>query len=151
MHSGGDHPLSRLDAVAYQHAESRRKTNLDRPLKLAAGRTALRMTAVMMLCAPLLRILRTIEDGDFYVLAVAVDRAMRGAGVGSALMDAMEDRGRASGSSRLTLDVSARNAGARKLYERRGMAVVSRWPKRLPLTALRFYRMAKSLQDRTGR
>ena len=103
------------------------------------------MKLVSMLFAPMLRILRTIADGDFYILAVAVDKELRGEGIGSALMDAMEERARETGSTRLSLDVAARNESARRLYERRGMAVISRWPKRLPLPALRFYRMAKAL------
>ena len=50
-------------------AEQRRGFS-DRPLKQAAGFPALRMRAVRILCAPLLRILTTIADGDFYLLAI---------------------------------------------------------------------------------
>ncbi len=103
------------------------------------------MTAVKMLCAPLFRILETIADGDFYLLAIAIDKELRGEGVGSALMDSTEERARASSSTRLSLDVSAKNEGARRLYERRGMTVESQWPKRLPIQGLRFYRMTKAL------
>ncbi len=117
----------------------------DQPLKESAGYHALRMTAVKMLCAPLLRILETIADGDFYLLAIAIDKELRGEGVGSALMDSTEERARASSSTRLSLDVSAKNEGARRLYERRGMTVESQWPKHLPIQGLRFYRMTKAL------
>lgn len=119
----------------------------DQPLKEAAGhyRASLRMTAVKMLCAPLFRILETIADGDFYLLSIAIDKELRGEGVGSALMDSTEERARASSSTRLSLDVSAKNEGARRLYERRGMTVESQWPKRLPIQGLRFYRMTKTL------
>jgi ribosomal protein S18 acetylase RimI-like enzyme len=117
----------------------------DQPLKEAAGYRALRMTAVKILCAPLLRILKTIADGDFYLLAIAIDKELRGEGVGSALMDSIEERARASGSTRLSLDVSAKNEGACRLYERRGMTVESQWPKRLPMPGLRFFRMTKTL------
>ncbi len=117
----------------------------DQPLKESAGYHALRMTAVKMLCAPLFRILETIADGDFYLLAIAIDKELRGEGVGSALMDSTEERARASSSTRLSLDVSAKNEGARRLYERRGMTVESQWPKRLPIQGLRFYRMTKAL------
>jgi len=117
----------------------------DQPLKKVAGYCALRMAAVKVLCAPMLRILKTIADGDFYLLAVAVDKELRGEGVGSALMDSVEERARACGSTRLSLDVSAKNEVARRLYERRGMTVESQWPKRLPLPGLKFYRMAKDL------
>ena len=109
-------------------AEQRRRFS-DRPLKQAAGFPALRMRTVRILCAPLLRILTTIADGDFYLLAIAIDKEIRGEGVGSTLMDSIEERARASGSTRLSLDVSAKNEGARRLYERRGMSVESEWPK----------------------
>lgn len=124
-------------------AEQRRRFS-DRPLKQAAGFPALRMRAVSILCAPLLRILTTIADGDFYLLAIAIDKEIRGEGVGSALMDSIEERARASGSTRLSLDVSAKNEGARRLYERRGMSVESEWPKVRFLPRL-FVRMTKTL------
>lgn len=117
----------------------------DRPLKQAAGFPALRMRTVQLLTRPMLQVLKTIADGDFYLLSIAIDEGLRGQGVGSALMDAMEERARASGSTRLALDVAAKNEGARRLYERRGMAVQSQWPKRLPLQGLKLYRMTKSL------
>ncbi len=115
----------------------------DQPLKESAGYPALRMTAVKTLFGPLMRILETIADGDFYLLAIAIDKELRGEGVGSALMDSTEERARACGSTQLSLDVSTRNEGARRLYERRGMTVESKWPKRLPIQG--FYRMTKAL------
>ena len=102
------------------------------------------MRAVRILCAPLLRILTTIADGDFYLLAIAIDKEIRGEGVGSALMDSIEERARASGSTRLSLDVSAKNEGARRLYERRGMSVESEWPKVRFIPRL-FVRMTKAI------
>jgi len=117
----------------------------DRPLRESAGYPALRVRAVKTLFAPLFRVLETIADGDFYLLAIALDREARGKGVGSALMDSTEERARASHSIRLSLDVSAKNVGARRLYERRGMTVESQWPKRLPIPGLRLYRMTKAL------
>ncbi|MHC4933951.1 MAG: GNAT family N-acetyltransferase [Planctomycetota bacterium] len=116
----------------------------DRPLKRAAGFPAVRMRVVRILCAPLIRILASIPDGSFYLLAVAVDDEMRGRGVGSTLMDHVEERARRSGSSRLCLDVAAKNVGARRLYERRGMSVETRWPKLRLLPPL-FVRMTKEL------
>lgn len=109
-------------------AEQHRRSP-DGLLRRAAGRWNLRMTAVSTLCAPLLRIIDTIADGDFYLQAIAVDRELRGEGVGSTLIDSVEDRAVASRSARLVLDVSAKNEGARRLYERRGMTVESEWPK----------------------
>ena len=49
------------------------------------------------------------------------------------------------GSTRLSLDVSAGNKGAHKLYEHRGMIIESQWPKRLTIPGLRFFRMVKAL------
>jgi ribosomal protein S18 acetylase RimI-like enzyme len=117
----------------------------DRPLKETAGYPALRVTAVRTLLAPLFRILENIGDDDFYVLAIAIDEEARRKGVGSALMDSAEERARASHAARLSLDVSAKNGGAYRLYERRGMTVESQWPKRLPMPGLKFYRMTKAL------
>jgi len=126
--------------TAEQHRRSSRQ-----PLKEAAGRCNLRMRIVLILFAPLMRIIDSIADGDYYLQAIAVDKELRGDGVGSVLMDSFEERARASGSTRLSLDVSAKNERARLFYERRGMAVASQWPKRLPIPGLRFYRMTKTV------
>ena len=127
--------------TAEQHRRSSRQ-----PLKQAAGRRNIRMRTVQILFTPMTRITDSIADGDFYLLFIAVDKALRGDGVGSVLMDSFEERARTSGSTRISLDVSAKNEEARRFYERRGMTVESQWPKRLPLpVGLRFYRMTKTL------
>lgn len=126
--------------TAEQHRRSSR-----RPLEEAAGKWNLQMVVVTTLFAPLLRIIDTIGDGDFYLQAIAVDQELRGEGVGSVLMDFIEERAVASGSGRLALDVSAKNQGARGLYERRGMSVESQWPKRLVMPGMRLFRMTKEL------
>jgi ribosomal protein S18 acetylase RimI-like enzyme len=114
------------------------------PLKRAAGGRHLRISVVTALCAPLLRILETLADDDLYLQAVAVDKELRGEGLGSTLMDHIEKRAVASGSARLTLDVSATNKGARRFYEKRGMTVESEWPKSRLIPTL-FVRMTKPL------
>ena len=129
-----------LGYTAEQHRRSSRE-----PLKQVAGRRNIRMRIVTMLFAPLMRITDTISDGDFYLQFIAVDEALRGDGVGSILMESFEERARASGSTRVSLDVSAKNEEALRFYERRGITVESQWPKRLPLPGLRFYRMSKTL------
>ena len=126
--------------TAEQHRRSSRQ-----PLKQAAGRRNIRMRIVMILFAPLMRITDSIPDGDFYLQFIAVDKALRGDGVGSVLMDSYEERAGASGATRLSLDVSAKNEGARRFYERRGMNVESQWPNRFPIPGLKFYRMTKGL------
>ncbi len=126
--------------TAVQHRRSSRQ-----PLKRAAGRFNIQMRIVEILLAPIMRIVDSIADGDFYLQAIAVDKELRGDGVGSVLMNFVEERARASGSTRLSLDVSARNEGACRFYERRGMKVESQWPKRLVIPGLKFYRMTHSL------
>jgi len=130
-------------AAGYTAEQHRRFSEL--PLKQAAGKWAFRMRGVRILGSPLWRVLETLADGDFYLLAIAIDQELRGEGVGSGLMDSVEDRARVSGSTRLCLDVSAKNKGARRLYERRGMSVESQWPKRLVIPGLRLLRMTKTL------
>ncbi len=125
-------------------AEQHRQSS-DQPLKQAAGIRIVRLAFVRVICAPLWRILNTIQDGDFYLQAIAVDSEARGQGVGSALIDSIEERALASGSARLSLDVVASNENARRLYEQRGMTVESRWPKRLRIGRFRILRMAKAL------
>ena len=129
--------------VAGYAAEEHRRFS-DQPLKQAVGNRALRMRGARILGAPLLRYVGTHADDDFYLQAMIVEKEHRGKGVGSALIDCIEDRARATGSTRLSLDVSAKNEGARRLYERRGMTVESGWPRLLFIPRL-FVRMTKLL------
>ena len=115
-------------------AEQHHRSSL-RPLKQAAGRSALRMKAVAILCAPLLRILDTIADGDYYLQAIAIDKDLRGQGLGATLFEAFEDRARTTGSTRLSLHVSAKNERARRFYARHGMTVASNGPNDYPSPA----------------
>ncbi len=130
--------------MASSFTARQRRCFSDQPLKRVAGNRHLRMSVVTTLCAPLLRILDTIADGDFYLQAIAVDKELRSEGVGSILIDYIEERAVVSGSVRLSLDVSARNKGARRLYERRGITVESEWPKLWFIPSL-FVRMTKPL------
>ena len=126
--------------TALQHQQAS-----DQPLKQAAGRYNLRFLTISILFAPLMRILGTIAEGDFYLQAIALNKEFRGAGLGSALMDFAEEQAHKRGCKRISLDVSADNHVARKLYERRGMSIESRWPKRLSILKLKLYRMTKVL------
>lgn len=116
----------------------------DRPLREAAGGRAFRMRCVKALLRPLWRIIDTVPPDDFYLQAIAVDCDARGQGVGSLLMNAIEERARESASARLTLDVGARNKNAQRLYARFGMTAVSQWPS-LPVVPPLFIRMSKQL------
>jgi ribosomal protein S18 acetylase RimI-like enzyme len=79
-----------------------------------------------------------------YLQSIAVKPDFRGAGIGSLLMNDVEERARACVSARLSLDVSAKNKGARKLYARRGMSELSEWPSSRLLPTI-FVRMAENL------
>jgi ribosomal protein S18 acetylase RimI-like enzyme len=114
------------------------------PLRKARGYPAFRAAMIAAVFSPIFRILDTIKDGDFYLQAIAVDPDLRGAGVGSLLFDWVEDQGRASDSRRLCLDVSGSNIGARRLYERLGMNVVSE-SKIFYIPGVRLLRMAKAI------
>ena len=125
-------------------AEQHRRSSIQ-PLRQAAGRWNAQFLIVSVLFAPFLRIIDTIEDGDFYLQAIAVGEKGRGAGVGSALMKLIEDRAIATCAARLVLDVSAENRGARRFYERRGFSVESQWPKRWAIPKFKLLRMTKVL------
>ena len=151
-----DHDLSHQNVTFAEHEDAvvgmvsgytakQHRASSRRPLKEAAGKRNLRMRSVLLLFAALIGIIDSIADEDFYLQAIAVDKELRGAGLGSILMDHLEGRARSSGSTRLALDVSAKNEGARRFYKRRGMTVESQWPKRLPIRALKFHRMTKKL------
>jgi len=101
--------------MAAAYSAEQHRCSSDQPLKQAPGYPAVRRAVVGSLCAPLLRILDSLADGDFYLLSIAVDKELRGEGVGSRLIDSLEGRARASGSKRLCLDVSAKNEGAYRL------------------------------------
>ena len=64
----------------------------------------------------------------FYVNALAVFAAYRGAGIGASLLTIAQARARASGCDRLSVQVFAENEGARRLYQRCGYSVVDRRP-----------------------
>ena len=125
-------------------AEKHRQSS-DMALKQAAGRFNLRMIVISALFSTLFRIIDNIADDDYYLQAMAINKELRGEDIGSTIMDYAEDCARACGSSRLSLDVSAGNKGARKLYEQRGMIVDSQWPRRVPIPGMKFYRMVKEL------
>ncbi len=113
-----------LAYTAEQHRLSSRQ-----PQRKAAGTLRLRMRIVEVVLAPLMRLNDSIEEGDFYLQFIAVDKAIRIGGVGSVLMDDFEEQAHTSGSTRLSLDVSTENEVARRFYEARGWVVEWGWPK----------------------
>jgi len=103
------------------------------------------MFAIRTFLAPLWRFLDTIETGDYYLQAIAIDKAHRGKGIGTMLINAIETRTLSGDSKRLVLDVANSNLSARRLYERFGLTVTARWPKFLPIPQLKILRMTKPL------
>ncbi len=129
-------------ASGYTAEDHRRFT--DRPLRSAAGRR-LRVAAFIRLTRRMVQFMNAVPDGDFYVRAVAVEPAHRGAGIGTMLISSLEDTARAAGSARLALDVAAKNRHARKLYERLGMAAEAESRKWFGLPNTNLIRMTKPL------
>ena len=117
----------------------------DEVLRKAQDFSALRMSLVQLVFGSLWRFLNTIKNGDFYLQSIAVASECRGEGIGSMLIDAMEERATDTKATRFVLDVAAKNEGARRLYERRGMTVAARWPSRFPVPRFRVLRMEKPL------
>ncbi len=117
----------------------------DEVLTKARDFPTIRMFVIRLFLGPLWRFLDTIETGDYYLQAIAIDKAYRGQGIGTTLIDTIVARALSYGSKRLALDVANSNLDARRLYERLGMTVQAKWPKRLPIPRLKILRMTKPL------
>ena len=68
---------------------------------------------------------RDAEPAVFLLDGIAVAPQARGLGIGTALLEAVEDRARSRGVARVRLDVVDTNPRARALYERQGYVAVS--------------------------
>ena len=136
---------ARIVGMAAGFTAEQQRTFSAPPFARARQLGPLRRLFVSAVLSPLSRLFDTTAEGDFYLLAIATDEALRGSGAGTALLQAMEARARAAGARRFALHVSADNEAARHFYERRGMSVLSRWPKWRMIPAPRLYHMAKAL------
>ncbi len=130
--------ISGYTAEQHQHSS-------DRPLQQSTGWALPRMMVVSFFFSPMLRFIETVPEEEFYLQAIAVKPEFRGAGVGTLLLDAAEEKAKSMGARKFSLDVYIGNKGARALYEQRGLRVVSRWPKRIPIPGFRIFRMVKEL------
>ena len=127
--------------TAAQHRQS-----ADAELLRAAGFIrSIRMLALTPFAFGLIRFMNRVDDGDYYLQAVAVDESTRGEGVGSQLLDLAEERARDVACRRFVLDVASTNAGARRLYERRGMTIAAESPAIAFVPDSSVYRMEKRL------
>ena len=131
--------------MASGYTASEHEQSSDAPLRKAAGWRTIRMVGIALLGGRLFEFIDSVPDGDYYLQAIAVDTQRRGAGIGSALMDHAEASASREGCARFTLDVAVDNDGARRLYERRGMAKVAESPSVALLPQSGVYRMAKDL------
>ena len=129
--------------MAAGYTFERRRDFSDQPLKQAAGIHVLSKVGAALLCFRL-RFLGKLAEGDFYLQAIAVDATLRGEGIGSALLDSIEDRAGKCGATRFFLDASAGNNDAIRFYKRHGMAIQSTWPS-FPLMPSFVVQMTKPL------
>ncbi len=67
-----------------------------------------------------------MPDDAYHVLALAVDPAMRGRGLGTKLLDHAHQLAREAGFAACSLQVVVENEGARRLYERLGYREIER-------------------------
>jgi ribosomal protein S18 acetylase RimI-like enzyme len=135
----------RIVGMASGYTSLQHERSSDESLRQAAGLRMARMAAFSVIGRGMKRFIKTVPDGDYYLLSAAVDDDHRGAGIGSILLDHAEEVGRSAGSSRIALDVAEKNTGARQLYENRGMSVESTSPSVLFLPGTRAHRMVKCL------
>jgi ribosomal protein S18 acetylase RimI-like enzyme len=135
----------RIAGMASGYTSRQHEQSSDEPLRRAAGFRMVRMAAFSVLGRGMKRFIKTVPQGDYYLLAVAVDVQYRGSGIGSTLLDYSEEKGRSAGCARIVLDVAGKNTGARDLYERRGMGVEATSPSILLIPNTRAYRMIKPL------
>lgn len=64
--------------------------------------------------------LSDVGVGDLYVAEIAIDKSLRGQGLGKKVLSEVIDYARQQNLNRVILDADFRNHGAKKLYERMG-------------------------------
>lgn len=131
--------------MASSHSSQQHEQSSESPILRAAGWRTVRMVAVSIALFRLFRFIDALDDGDSYLLALAVDAEQRGLGIGSTLFRHTEERARDAGSGRLTLVVAVDNENAQRLYERMGMTIVASSPRPMILPDGQVHRMAKPL------
>ena len=116
-----------------------------RPILRAAGVRSIRAIPFALFGWRLMSFMDTVPEGDFYLVALAVDGTRRGEGIGTVLLEDTLERARSAGAERLVLDVDFDNEGGRRLYERWGMTVEVESPSVPFMPNERVLRMVKPL------
>jgi ribosomal protein S18 acetylase RimI-like enzyme len=140
----------RIVGMTSSYSSAQHRESSDKPVIAAAGLQVIRMIPLGILGRRFLAFINTVPDGDFYLAAVAIDDSLRGAGIGSMLIDDVEERAVASGCHRLALDVAVDNTSAIRLYEKRGMSIEAESPSILFRPGQRVLRMVKQFRDQFG-
>lgn len=131
--------------MASAYSSQQHEQSSESPLLSAAGWRAIRMATVSTALFRLFRFIEAVDDGDYYLQALAVDAEQRGLGIGSTLFRHTEERARDAGCGRLMLVVAVDNENAQRLYERMGMTVVASSPRSMILPDGQVHRMTKPL------
>lgn len=125
-------------------AEAHRRFR-DRIIESAVGCPRYRWIAFTRAARRVFRFMDTVPDGDFYVRALAVEPSHRDTGIGTLLLGSLEEAAVAAGSTRIALDVAAKNRDARRLYERLGMTAEAESRRWFGLPNSNLIRMVKPL------
>lgn len=86
-----------------------------------------------------------VNKGEFYISNIAIYPEYRGKGVGTLLLNFVEEVAKKDKIEKLSLDVETENSGAIKLYKRLGFKIVKEKSINLNGEIFKFYRMEKLL------
>jgi ribosomal protein S18 acetylase RimI-like enzyme len=137
--------VGRVVGMASGYTAEAHRHSTDRIRDTATGWRRYGWLVFTHLGARTFRFLDAVPDGDFYVRALAVEPSHRSAGIGTALLGALEHQARSCESKRLALDVAAKNKKAQRLYERLGMSVEAESRRWFHIPNTNLIRMSKPL------
>ncbi|WP_432645451.1 GNAT family N-acetyltransferase [Methanobrevibacter sp.] len=88
----------------------------------------LRLKSLKLLIVDILDyfVLCDVKKDDLYLAELAIDKSLRGQGIGRKVIMDVIDYARSEKLNRITLDADFRNVGARKLYERIGFSIFNK-------------------------
>ena len=123
------------------------KKGFDSQLWNVAGWRTIRALVMSLALRPMFRFLDFHEPDEFYLQALATRASRRGQGLGTRLLNDVNERGMAAGSHRLALHVDKSNVNAQRLYDRYGFSYESISTPALFAGGERIERWVKSLPD----